>query len=399
MSNNPIPSVPGFKAAGISCGIKEKGLKDLALIISEKPAVSAGVFTLNKVKSPSVLWSQKAVKKQQARAILINSGNANACTGPHGVEACKSIAEHLAKIIDAKPGEILLSSTGIIGVPLPTDKILNSLSFISQRASRTGWQNAADAILTTDLVPKTAKARVKLGNKTIEIGGFAKGSGMIHPNMATMLGFVYTNAAIDAKILQSALKEATDLSFNSITVDGDCSTNDCVLALANGGAGNTPIRSKNPAYKAFVHALTKVCRKLAVKIVEDGEGATKLVTVKVSGARTDKDAKQVAMTVANSKLVKTALFGEDPNWGRILCAAGYSGAGLVEDKVDIQLNRLPLLKRGIPSPETSMEKLEKAMRDKDIEIALNLRLGKGKAEVYTCDLSYEYIRINAEYTT
>ena len=395
-----MPAVPGFKVSGIACGIKTENHKDLALVLSETPATGAGVFTKNKVKSPSVVWSQRILRRPHAlRAVFVNSGNANACVGPQGMEDCKNIAANLSEELGLVSSEILIASTGVIGVPLPMDKILCGLPKLAKKLSHRGWKNAAEGILTTDLTPKTSVVTYSHGGSKITIGGFAKGSGMIHPNMATMLGFLHTDALIDAKTLKRALIEAVDLSFNRITVDGDTSTNDAVTVLANGVANNSSIRPNSPAYKKFVEALTAVSKSLAIEIVKDGEGATKFVTIRAEGARTRLQADKVAQAVATSSLVKTALFGEDPNWGRIICACGYAGVPLQPEQMSIFLNGVLLFKDGVPAPGASRKVLIKEMKKKLITISIDLNAGKQSAEVYTCDLSYDYVRINAEYTT
>ena len=399
-STRSMPAVPGFQAAGIACGIKVKGHKDLALIYCAAPAAAAGVFTQNPARSPSVLWCQKALKKNSAmRAVLVNSGNANACVGPQGMEHCKSIAAALAGELGIAPQEILIASTGVIGVPLPVDRVTEALPRLKKQLSPKGWNQAARAIMTTDLVPKTAVLAYAEGRREIVVGGFAKGSGMIHPNMATMLGFIQTSAAIDAATLKRALKEAADASFNRITVDGDTSTNDAVIVLASGQAGNPPIKKDTPAYGRFVEALTAVSRELAMQIVKDGEGATKFVTVRVVGARSAADAHKVACSVATSSLVKTALFGEDPNWGRILCAAGNAGVPIRPEKMTISLGDALLFENGTLAAGASQTALRKEMKRKSIVITLDLKAGDQSTEMYTCDLSYDYVKINAEYTT
>jgi glutamate N-acetyltransferase/amino-acid N-acetyltransferase len=400
LSTKKSPAVPGFTAAGLACGIKDGTLLDLALIVSETPAKAAGVFTRNRVRSPSVTWCEKALKKtRDVKAVLINSGNANACVGPQGYADCKNIAGKLAEELSVSPQEILFASTGIIGVPLPAEKITSAISLIAKKRSSKNWNKAADAILTTDLVRKTAVLEYKQSGKTIVIGGITKGSGMIHPNMATMLGFVQTNANVETGALQKALKEATDRSFNCITVDGDMSTNDCLILLANGVARNPLIRYGTKAYKEFVAALTELSISLAKQIVLDGEGATKFVTVRVEGAKSRKQAHTIANSVATSSLVKTALFGEDPNWGRILAAVGYAGVPIKPDQITIALNGGRLFQNGTPLKAANQDALRKKMQKKNI--LLNIHLGEGKewAELYTCDFSYDYVRINAEYTT
>ena len=388
--------VPGFVAGGLACGIKKKGLHDLTLIVSETPAVAAGVFTQNRVVSPTVTLSRQTLKSAKTiRAVVVNSGNANACTGPKGMKDCKSITVATGKALGTSAKEILIASTGVIGVPLPVEKIERGVPKLAKTLSAQGWDSAAKGILTTDLVTKTEC--VSYGK--IVIGGIAKGSGMIQPNMATMLAFLASNVAIDKRTLQKALKTAVDRTFNRITVDGETSTNDMVLLLANGQAKNPPIKSGTKAYSDFVKALTHVCKTLAFKVVEDGEGATKFVTVQVKGARTSKQGEQVGRSVANSKLVQTALFGRDPNWGRIICAVGYAGVPLQPEKIDITINGMKLVKNGAPVKDLSTAKLKQVMRKKEILVQVNLNTGKAEAEVYGCDISYDYVRINAEYTT
>lgn len=384
----------------MACGIKKDGQKDLALIYSEFPAVAAGVFTRNKIVSPSAAFSRRNIRKGGTfRAVLANSGNANACVGPGGMDDCRAIARALGKALDISAGEILLASTGVIGVPLPRDKIVDAIPALTKSLSPTSWNRAARAILTTDLVSKTAQTRLSLGGREVVIGGIAKGSGMIHPNMATMLAFIQTNVDIEAEALQAALKQATDQSFNRITVDGDCSTNDSVMCLANGQAGNGPLQPDSPDYTLFAEALTEVCQNLARKIVKDGEGATKFITVRVQEAKSANAARKVAFSVATSNLVKTAIFGEDPNWGRIICAVGNAGVSLRPDRIDISLNGVSLVKNGAPNPRLPLEALRKKMKRKSIVIEIGLNSGGQSAEVYTCDLSYDYVKINAEYTT
>ncbi|MEO2044647.1 MAG: bifunctional glutamate N-acetyltransferase/amino-acid acetyltransferase ArgJ [Nitrospinaceae bacterium] len=401
LSKNRNPVVPGFKAVGLSCGIKDKNTKDLALIVSNVPATAAGVFTKNRIVSPGVTWSRNALSKSKfCRAIIVNSGNANTVVGPKGFEDCDAITKLVAEELSIPQKEVLIASTGVIGVPLPSHKILQATPKLIQSLGRSQkhWTDASEAIMTTDLVSKSDKVSFNLKGHRIVIGGMSKGSGMIHPNMATMLGFLWTNAVIDSKTLKLALIEATDRSFNRITVDGDSSTNDCVIVLANGEAKNPTIKPNTSGYGEFLKALTKICKNLASKIILDGEGATKFVTVCVQGGKTRKQAYLIANSVATSSLVKTALFGEDPNWGRIYCAVGNAGAPFNPEKVDILLNKNLLLKNGCPT-NLSPKKLEKAMRQHEINITIDLHCGKEWEEVLTCDFSYDYVKINAEYTT
>lgn len=393
-------SIPGFKVSGIACGIKKDGNKDLALIVSDTPAVTAGVFTQNRVQAAPVIISRRQLKKSKtSRAVIVNSGNANACTGPQGMKDCRAVLNRLAKELNISPSEILSASTGIIGVPLPVEKILTGIPKLVKGLAPNKWNQSAKAIMTTDLVAKTSGVEYREGNRKIIVAGIAKGSGMIDPNMATMLSFIQTNAAIGESALKTALRQAVGQTFNRITVDGECSTNDCVICMANGQAGNATIRQSSTAYKRFTQALTQVCKNLAIKIVEDGEGASKFVTVRVRGARSVKQAEKVAFSVANSNLVKTALFGADPNWGRILCAVGYAGVPFDPGRVDISLNSMPLVKRGAPEPKISQKGLERSMKKKSIVIDIHLGSGNQSVEVYTCDLSYDYVKINAEYTS
>jgi len=392
--------VPGFTTAGISCGIKNNKEKDLALIYSEEPSVAAGVFTLNKVVSPTITWCQQTIKSSKKfRAIIANSGNANACTGPKGMEDCKSLAFKLSQELSVEPKEILIASTGIIGVPLPINKIVKALPALSSKLSPIGWVSSAEAIMTTDLTPKFKSLSFYIGKDKITMGGIAKGSGMIHPNMATMLAFIATDAAIDKKTLGRALREANNKTFNRITVDGDTSTNDMAILLANGKAENKSIRAGSSAYDKFVEKLTEICLYLAHQIVLDGEGATKFVTICVQGAKAKTYAHRVAKSVATSSLVKTALFGQDPNWGRIIAAVGYAGVPFNPDKVQISLNGSVLFNNGVPAKGALQSTLRKKMKSKNISIVIDLKSGIHSGEVYTCDLSYDYVRINAEYTT
>ena len=400
LKKNRNPAVPGFKAVGLSCGIKAKKIKDLTLIISDVPATAAGVFTKNRVVSPGVTWSRRALKSGSCRAIVVNSGNANTVVGPKGMKDCDEITRKIAEELSIPQKEVLIASTGVIGVPLPSEKIIKAAPLLVKKLGRTAknWTDAAEAIMTTDLVSKSDRIQYNFKGKQVTIGGVTKGSGMIHPDMATMLGFLYTDAVIDSKTLKMALIEAADRSFNRITVDGDNSTNDCVIVLANGEAKNSTIKYNTPGFREFVKALTTISKNLASKIILDGEGSTKFITVRVQGGKTRKQAYLIANSIATSSLVKTALFGEDPNWGRIFCAVGNAGAPFDPDKVDILLNKNLLVKNGSPT-NLSPQKLVKAMQQHEINITIDLHGGKEWEEVLTCDLSYDYVKINAEYTT
>ena len=395
-------SVPGFKAAGIACGIKKNGNKDLALIYSEVPAVAAAVFTTNKIKAAPVLIDIQRIKKGLCQAVLINSGNANACTGKKGMEDGARMAAAVEDALGIKKGLAMVSSTGVIGQGLPIDRIEKGIPKLVSSLLSKGWNDAVNAIMTTDAFPKVAFEKCRIGGKEITVLGIAKGAGMICPNMATMLAFIATDAAVERKALQAALKTAVDKSFNSITVDGDTSTNDTVLLLANGKAGNKKLRAPNSDPRTFYQMLEKVCQSLAKMIVMDGEGATKLLEFNVSGAKTDKDAKKVAETVANSPLVKTAFFGEDANWGRIIAAIGRSGADVKEEKINIYFNDIAVVIKGQKARGKGQEierKAAKAVKEKEICIKIEMGLGKGKKTVWASDLSYDYVKINAAYRT
>src|SRR3972149_3258803 len=336
-----ITAVRGIKASGISCGIKKTGKKDLALIVSEVEASAAGVFTENLVKAAPVILSQKNIKKGRARGIIVNSGNANACTGNTGHKHAGEMVDLTAKSLGVSPEKILVASTGVIGDPLPIEKIKKGIPVLVKKLSRTGEMDAAEAIMTTDIVSKVAAVEYKYGRESIRIGGIAKSSGMIYPRLAPMLSFFTTDISISPKLLNIALKESADKSFNMITVDGDTSTNDTVLILANGLAGNKKVEDKrSKGFTMFVEALNHVTTTLSKMIVKDGEGATKFVEINVKRAKNFEDAKKIALSIANSNLVKTALFGEDPNWGRIVSAAGDSGVKFDLDKLKLSIGKV-----------------------------------------------------------
>jgi glutamate N-acetyltransferase/amino-acid N-acetyltransferase len=393
-----IAAVKGIRASGISCGIKKNGKKDLALIVSDVEASAAGVFTGNHVKAAPVLLSQKNIKKGRARGIIINSGNANACTGDAGYRDAEEMAGLTAKSLGVHPEKILIASTGVIGVPLPVKKIKKSISSLVKRLSISGGIDAAEAIMTTDTAPKIASVEYISGGKTIRVGGIAKGSGMIYPRLATMLSFMATDAAISPELLKIALRESADSSFNMITVDNDTSTNDTVIILANGLASNkiiTDIRSRE--FNLFLDALKYVSATLAKMIVRDGEGATKFVEINVKGASNFEDAKRIAFSIANSNLVKTALFGEDPNWGRILCAAGNSGVKFNMEKISLSIGKQKILKNGSLVKEDWEKGVKKIMGQKEVDIIFEIGMGDSEVVVWTTDLSYEYVKINASY--
>jgi len=389
--------VPGFAAGAVPAGIKYKGRLDLAMIFSDVPAVGTGVFTRNAIKSPSVLYDMEVAKSGSVRGIVVNSGNANTCNGPKGFKDVLSTANVAAEFMGVDTSDIFVSSTGVIGLPLPMDRVRKGLAALPGALKTDGWEDAARAIMTTDTVQKISAVKVKLGAMTATILGIAKGAGMIQPNMATMLGFVATDADISKAMLKAALKEAVSASFNRITVDGDSSTNDSVIVLANGVSGNARIDKKGKDYKLFLEGLTRVTSELARMIIKDGEGATKLVEVRVTGAASERDADTAARAVANSPLVKTALFAEDPNWGRILCAAGYSGAKLDPDAVSVSFDKVFMVKRGTGLGPKAEAKVSKVMKKAEYVITVDLGAGKSSASILTCDLGHEYVRINAEY--
>lgn len=388
----------GFKAGGIACGIKKSGKLDLAIIASEVPAAGAGVFTTNLVQAAPVVLSKERLRNGTVQAIIANSGNANACVGPAGMRTAVIMAEAAARFLSIPEDSVLVASTGVIGVQLPVEKIQAGLDQNPGFLKATGGSEAAQAIMTTDTFPKMTAVEFDLENVPVRIGGIAKGSGMIHPNMATMLAFLTSDIAISPDMLQKALSRAGALSFNRITVDGDTSTNDCLLILANGKAGNPVIKEEGPIYRIFLDALTFVCRELAKMIAKDGEGATKFVEIKVTGARTEDEAVKIGKSVATSNLVKTALFGEDANWGRILAAAGYAGVEFDPDETDIYLEDLLVCQSGA-GLFFDENRAKQILAQKDLMISINLNAGQAEASVWTCDFSYDYVKINGSYRT
>jgi len=390
-SNIPMPK--GFKCAGVAAGIKSDGVKDMALILSDEPAASAGVFTTNQVCAAPVKVCREHLELGTARAVVLNSGIANACTGSAGMTAARDMAAEAAKTIGCKPQEIMVCSTGRIGPQLPLDKIVSGIGTLCAAASGSNVQETAEAMMTTDTRPKVSVAELQIDEKTVKIVGFAKGAGMIEPNMATMLSFITTDAAVEQTTLQAALKKAVDLSFNRITIDGDQSTNDTVLALANGAAGNAPLNETSGDWEIFFQALDKVCHELAMMIVHDGEGADKFVTVNVTGAQSDDEANLAARSVANSLLNKTAWAGEYPNWGRVMDSIGYSKARVDETLVSIHYDEVQAVAGGMRT-KIPQEELIKVVSQTDFAINISLHLGEGSATVYTCNCTEEYVRIN-----
>ncbi len=401
LADGHVASPRGWRAAVAACGIKYANRDDLALVVSDRPATAAAVFTTNAVKAAPVLYDMALMAQGgDLRAVVINAGNANACTGVDGDAAAVAMARAVEQALDLPANSVFVMSTGTIGVPMPVDKITRGIAEAATRLSPDHGLAAARAIMTTDTRPKHCAVTVTLpdGN-AITIGGMAKGAGMIHPNMATMLAVVTTDAAVPRDVLDAAMRQVLEVSFNSISIDGDTSTNDTLLVMANGASDAPPITElDSPAGAAFVAGLTAVCQHLAHAIVRDGEGATRFVTITVRGAVNNAEAKQAAMTIARSPLVKTALFGADPNWGRVLCAIGYSGATVDPNRVVLHFGGMRVLENGLPLPfdEKAAHKL---LDVPDITIDADLGLGEGSATVWTCDFSYDYVRINAEYRT
>lgn len=391
-ANATLPA--GFRAAGIIAGLKKDRTRDMALFFSDSPATLAGTFTPNQVKAASVrLDAERVANIGVAHGIIVNSGQANACTGKAGMRDAKDMAEHTATQFGIAPELVLVCSTGRIGVPLRMDLIRPGIEKLAVALSPTGGENAARAIMTTDLVPKRHTVRFTVNGQSCRLTGIAKGSGMIQPNMATMLAFLLTDAAVDGRALQKALKAAVDQSFNRITVDADQSTNDTALLLANGRAANTPLKPGHPDWPTFVAALNGITFRLAMDMVRDGEGAQKLVTVRVQGARTAADAEAAARSVANSFLVKTSWVGSYPNWGRVMDALGYAPAKVDETKVEIFYDKLLAVQKGLKAG-ASMARLSKVVAKKQFTLTIDLHLGRQAATVYSCDCTEEYVRIN-----
>ncbi len=387
----------GFAAAGIHCGIKKKRLPDLALLVSGRNGPVAGVFTTNRVTAAPVQLDRLYLKKKTGRAVIVNSGNANAVTGKQGYADAVEMAALVAKRLKIAPHTVFVGSTGVIGQPLPMARIRQGLPALMKQVRRTGSHDAAKAILTTDLKTKEAAYSTRIGGRTVIVGGMAKGSGMIHPDMATMLAYVTTDAAIEQSALQQALTAAVAKSFNCISVDGDSSTNDTVLCLANGLAGNPVLRKGSAAFAAFQRLLDHVCLDLAMKVIRDGEGVTKVVKLAVTGAKTHADARQIAKTIGTSLLVKTAFFGEDANWGRIIAAIGRAGVAADPRKIGLAFDGVAMVKTGRQLGAAAQRKIDRIVQNKEFTITIDLGLGSSSARLWTTDLSYEYVRINASY--
>jgi len=388
----------GFRAAGVSCGIKASGALDLALIAADRPATAAGMFTTNKVQAAPVIVSRDHFKRSRGRALAIvaNSGCANAVTGEAGLEVAREMAAEAGRVLVCASERVLIASTGVIGVPLDGEKVARGIAAAKKALRREGHEDAARAIMTTDPFPKSCAVEVRTDAGTFRVGGMAKGAGMVEPNMATMLAFLTTDAKVSAPLLRKALAEAVAETFNAITIDGDTSTNDTVLVLASGASG---VDINDQTYPALFEGLRAVSRELALLIVRGGEGATKLVTIRVTGAATQDEARRAARTVANSLLVKTAIHGGDPNWGRLVAAAGRAGVAFDLSRCTVRIGPVVLLDHGVPRDDRAPEAAA-VLRERDIEIEIDLGTGgPHAATMWTCDLSAEYVKINAEYRT
>lgn len=392
---NMIPK--GFLFSTAEAAIKKPGRKDLALIYSKVEANIAGMFTTNKVKAVPVRLDMKRIKGGRGQAIVVNSGNANACTGKKGMEDAAEMANLVAHGLKIKPAFVFVSSTGVIGTPMPMDRIRPNISELIKNLGKAVIEDVAGAIMTTDTFPKIVRKKVKIKGKTGSIVGICKGAGMICPRMATMLCFIMTDIAVHRKALDKVLDESVKKSFNRITVDGDMSTNDTVLIMANGMLGNEEITEKSESYAAFRNSLSGVTYELSKLIAMDGEGATKFIEIEVKGARNEADAEKAAFAVGNSNLVKTAMYGNDANWGRIMAALGYSGIDIKEEKVDIYFSKVKMVSKGMTTGKD--KEAGDVLRQKQVKIIINLHTGKASAKVLTCDMTEQYVRVNADYRT
>ncbi len=402
MIEGSVTAAKGFKASGIHCGIrKNKSKRDIGLIFAEKKCTAAAVYTTNLVQSSPITVTRQHLADGYAQAVIVNSGNANTCNAD-GDKKAEQMCQLTANELGIDANDVIVASTGVIGQVLPIEPIEAAVKPLVEQLSVEGGTNTAEAIMTTDTIKKEVAVETTIGGKTVKVGGISKGSGMIHPNMATMLCFVTTDAAISAPMIQKAVKTAADKTFNMISIDGDTSTNDTLAVMASGLAGNAEITEENEDYQTFLEALTAVCRELAKKMAKDGEGATKLLSCLVSGAKTEKDAKGVAKSVICSSLLKAAMFGADANWGRVLCAIGYSGCDVDVHKVDVSFasraGRIDVCKNGA-GIEFSEEVAKTVLTEDEIDIIVELNDGTASAESYGCDLTYEYVKINGDYRT
>jgi glutamate N-acetyltransferase / amino-acid N-acetyltransferase len=389
--------VPGFLFSGIAAGIKKDGKRDLGLIYSQVPAQVAGLFTTNAVKAAPVLLAKRRIKGGRCQALVVNSGNANACTGGQGLRDAEKVTALVANGLGIKELFVLASSTGVIGVPLPMKRMEEGIPRLIDALSPDGWMDTVEAIMTTDTFPKVEMVHCRIRGKSVKICGMVKGAGMIRPNLATMLSFIVTDANVQAPLLQRILDEVSEDSYNRITIDGETSTNDTVLLLANGESGHPPITKLDRDGALFQLRLLEVCQKLAKSVVRDGEGATKFVEIRVKGARHRDDAKRAAYAIAHSPLVKTAFFGMDANWGRILCALGYSGIRVDPNRIDVFFDRMPIVKKGMGVGGQPEEEAGRVLRNKSFKVTVHLHQGKGESSVFTTDLSLDYVKINASY--
>ena len=390
-------NVRGFRFSAVEAVIKKPGRRDFALIFSESPAIVCAVFTRNSVKAAPVLLSIERAKQGMAQAIVVNSGNANACTGEQGVEAARETARLVAEGLGINERNVLVSSTGVIGVPMPMKRIVGAVPSLIEGLSSGALADVAEAIMTTDTFAKMESREAFVDDIAYTVAGVAKGSGMIMPNMATMLSFVVSDAAVEPGFLEKTFRKAVDTSFNTITVDGDMSTNDVCLVLANGMAGNRVIREGTAEADVFEKNLNETLLSLAKQIVRDGEGATKFVEIRVTGALNDGDAKKAAFAIANSSLVKTAIYGQDANWGRIFAAVGYSGAEVDQTRLSLCFDDVCMARNGVFAGEDAEQRGAAVLAQKEFTLSVNLALGNGRATVYTSDLSHQYISINADY--
>jgi glutamate N-acetyltransferase / amino-acid N-acetyltransferase len=392
--------VKGFSSSAVAAGIRYADRLDMGLIVSDTPAVTAGVFTTNQVKAAPVLLDVERLKQGRAQAILVNSGCANACTGEKGMDNARKSSSLVADALNIPDVMVQLSSTGVIGEQLNIAAFENNMGKLVAGLAPENFELVAQAIMTTDTVPKTAYRTITLGGKEVRLAGMAKGAGMIMPNMATMLAFVITDAQISFPELHQSLLDSVERTFNRITIDGDTSTNDMVLVMANGRAGNPWIDEDSQADRQqFQDALEGLLKELALKIVSDGEGATKTITIRVCGAKENEDAEQLARTIANSALVKTAFFGEDANWGRIIAAMGRSGIRFNPERVDIAFGDVVIVKNGMGLGKEAEAAATRVLREKNFAVCIDLKDGAGCEEIYTCDFSMDYVKINANYRT
>jgi glutamate N-acetyltransferase / amino-acid N-acetyltransferase len=389
--------VRGFLFSGISAGIKKDGKRDLGLIYSEVSAQVAGLFTTNAVKAAPVQLDRERVKKGLCRAIIVNSGNANACTGSLGLRDAKMVSSLVAKRLGIEEQLVFPSSTGVIGSRLPMKKIEEGIPKLVDQLSPEGWMSTVEAIMTTDTFPKVEVATCRIKGREVKLCGMVKGAGMIRPNLATMLSFLVTDARIEASLLQRMLKKAAETSYNRITIDGETSTNDTVLLLANGRADHATLNHMDRDAEVFQSLLSRVCQGLAQSVVKDGEGATKFVEILIRGAQNDEDAREAAYAVAHSPLVKTAFFGEDANWGRILCALGHSGVSVDPNRIDVFFDRAPVVRKGMGLGSQGERRASRILKKRSFKVTIDLHRGRSQYSVFTTDLSLDYVKINASY--